>query len=244
MASIYYRSPKTFECEICLLSRSVLSRIPMIPRESSDYSTQGILGNQELTLSEVKGRFIFICMGDFFPLRPVSGKYSQPSLGGARYIMSLMCQLTRHTCMRFLKHISEAPWAISDFIACATITQISQRQTSSLDLRSTMLKLDRAILRTQWSSGSRTIMVGNISQLVTTFGTWASSMMSYRLINLPERWKSLRGISFAPSHEKYGVAYELPKDWKCTTRDWSSLVPGLRASTEMYTKILIPKCEA
>jgi hypothetical protein len=40
------------------------------------------------------------------------------------------------------------------------------------------------------------MMVGNISQLVMTFGTWASSMMSYRLINLPERWnRTVVGIA-------------------------------------------------
>jgi hypothetical protein len=47
----------------------------------------------------------------------LSGKFSRPSLGGARYYISFIEGSTRATWVRFLKRKADAPRAIKDFIA-------------------------------------------------------------------------------------------------------------------------------
>ncbi|KAK6586058.1 hypothetical protein PZA11_001115 [Diplocarpon coronariae] len=86
--------PKDFHCETCELSKSVYRRpVPSAP-----------------TIAHPPKPFEVIHSD-------LSGKFSRASLGGARYFISFICQATRHSWVRFLKHKSEAAQAIRDFIA-------------------------------------------------------------------------------------------------------------------------------
>jgi hypothetical protein len=83
--------PNDFTCDLCNLSKSTHTRPVATHRRST--------------------KLFKIIHTD------LSGKFSRPSLGGARYYISFIEESTWATWVRFLKRKADAPRAIKDFIA-------------------------------------------------------------------------------------------------------------------------------
>ncbi|KAH3957096.1 hypothetical protein HBH51_231200 [Parastagonospora nodorum] len=109
--------PHDFHCDMCSLSKSKRQR----PAPSSPVLARTIKPFEVIHSD-------------------LSGKFPRPSLGGARYFMSFICQATRYSWIKMLKLKSDAPNAIRDFIAFANTQYNAQMSTANIHIHSSAVK--------------------------------------------------------------------------------------------------------